>query len=393
MARVSSFRVRLRALVSMTAAATLLLATSAVQADEASGRWTGQVSLWGNYYWETSTRVEAPSVAFRLSSPEGVDVRGEYLMDAITSASVAAGVVSDFHFTEIRNQGGLSVGHEFDFGSEQLRLDVSGRVSVEPDYVATGVTLSGVYSMAERCSLLGFSLGYIHDDVGQIIRGGPSRVDMATGRDLNNRGRVGQLEGLQASIYFSQILNATTTASIGYDLVYNDGYIQSPYRTVMVEGQLTPEHHPDQRTRHSFYGRLATIVPETNTAFHLMYRVYVDDWGIGALTPEGRIYQGLGDAVTLRVRYRYYNQLHSNFWEPVGQYTMASLPYVTADPKMGAFESHLLGFHALVQLSFLSATPLAFLEQGRFILSFDYYWQGTRYGNAVIAQAGVEVPF
>ena len=39
------------------------------------------------------------------------------------------------------------------------------------------------------------------------------------------------------------------------------------------------------------------------------------------------------------------------------------------------------------------ATPLAFLEQGRFILSFDYYWQGTRYGNSVIAQAGVEVPF
>ena len=211
-------------------------------------------------------------------------------------------------------------------------------MSVEPDYVATGVTLSGVYSMAERCSLLGFSLGYIHDDVGQIIRGGMPRVDMATGRDLNNRGRVGQLEGLQLGIYFSQILNATTTASIGYDLVYNDGYIQSPYRTVMVAGQLTPEHHPDQRTRHSFYGRLATIVPETNTAFHLMYRVYVDDWGVGALTPEGRIYQGLGDAVTLRVRYRYYSQTASFFDSGLLMPVYHNAPrYFTADPKMQRF--------------------------------------------------------
>ncbi len=370
----------------------LVFASSAtlVRADEASGRWTGQVSLWGNYYWETSTRVEAPGAAFRLSSPDGVDVRGDYLLDAITSASIAAGVSADRRFTEIRNQGSLGVGHEFDLGTEQLRLDVSGRVSVEPDYVATGVTLSGVLSMAERCSLLGFSLGYIHDDVGQVIQGGAS-----AGAALSNRGRVGQLEGVQLGISFSQILTATSVFSIGYDLVHNNGFIQNAYRQVAIVGsQPVPEHHPDQRTRHSFYGNLRWIVPESDTAFHLMYRVYVDDWGIGALTPEARVYQGLGGGVLLRLRYRYYNQLHAFFAPPIGGYTSAlEAQYVTADQKMAQFENHLVGFHALVQLRFLSETPLSFLEQGRFILSFDYYLQGSRFGNAVIAQAGVEVPF
>ena len=125
-----------------------------------------------------------------------------------------------------------------------------------------------------------------------------------------------------------------------------------------------------------------------------MYRVYVDDWGIGALTPEARVYQGLGGGVLLRLRYRYYNQLHAFFAPPIGGYTSAlEAQYVTADQKMAQFENHLVGFHALVQLRFLSETPLSFLEQGRFILSFDYYLQGSRFGNAVIAQAGVEVPF
>lgn len=370
----------------------VLLASGSVRADGASGTWTGAVSLWGNYYWETSTRVEAPSVAFRLSSPDGIDVHGEYLLDAITSASVAAGVISDVRFTEIRHQGTFGVGHEFDLGQAQLRLDVNGRISAEPDYLATGITLSGALSLAERCSVIGFSAGYIHDDVGAIVRGGPPRVDPTTGRDLSNRGRLGQLEGLNLSLSYTQILTAWSLLTVGYDLVHNDGFIQNAYRQVQVEGSLTPEHHPDQRTRHSFYGHLAMMIPASRTTFHALYRVYFDDWGVGALTPEVRIYQEVGSDVTLRVRYRYYNQLHSYFYRPADQYTFDD-QFVTADQKMAAFETHIVGFHVMVSLAFLRSGPLDFLSRGRFTLSFDYLWQGSRFGNAVLSQTGVEIPF
>ncbi len=378
--------------ISAAALAVVLAGAGSVRADEASGTWTGAVSLWGNYYWETSTRVEAPSVSFRLSSPDGIDVHGEYLLDAITSASIAAGVIADVRFTEIRHQGTLGFGHEFHLGDAHLRLDVSGRVSTEPDYLATGVTLSSSLSLAERCSVIGFSIGYIHDQVGAIVRGGPPRVDPVTGRDLSNRGRLGQLEGLNLSLSFTQILSAWSLATIGYDLVYNDGFLQNPYRQVQVQGSLAPERHPGQRTRHSFYGRLALMIPASRTALHALYRVYVDDWGIGALTPEARVYQEVGEDVTLRVRYRYYNQLRSFFYRPVGQYTFEDA-FVTADPKMAEFESHLLGFRVLVHLGFLGGGPLDFLSHGRLTLSFDYLWQGSRFGNAVLSQAGVEIPF
>ena len=369
----------------------LVAGASVARADESSGRWTGQVSLWGNYYWETSTRVVAPSVAARITSPEGVDIRAEYLVDAITSASVAAGVITDIRFTEVRNQFSLGTGHEFDLGDTQLRLDLNTRVSHEPDYLATGVSMSGSLSMAERCSVLGWSLGYIHDDVGAVIRGGQPRVG-DDGRDLSNRGRLGELEGLNASVSFSQILSPVHTLSVGYDFVHNWGFLANPYRQVMMDGVLRPEQHPGTRTRHSLYGRFAWYVPESGTAFHLMYRAYVDDWDVAALTPEVRVYQELGSHATLRLRYRYYDQLQSYFWNR-GDAFEGDTQLLTADPKMDDFDSHLFGVRALVRLGFLEGTFLDFMHEGNLQLNFDYWVQSSRFGNGVISQVGVEVPF
>jgi hypothetical protein len=372
------------------AGALIVLGCALVALPASAQGWRGRVGLWGNYYWETSTRVVAPEVSGAVTTPDGVDIRGTYLLDAITSASIASGVIEDIRFTEVRNQGTLGFGREFDLGQAQLRLDLNGRMSHEPDYFATGLTLSGALSLAERCSVIGFSLGYIHDDVGRVIRGGAPRTD-GMGGDLSNRGRVGELEGVSASLSFTQILSEISLASIGYDLVHNWGYLANPYRTLAVEGAQANETHPGSRTRHSLYGRVQLYAPESRTAFHVLYRVYLDDWELGALTPEGRIYQEIGDALVLRVRYRYYNQLRSFFWRPVDQFSFED-PFLTADPKMAAFQSHLLGVHARISLGFLGGSPLGFLEDGAVVLNFDYLWQGSRFGDGVIAQVGVDVP-
>lgn len=353
--------------------------------------WRGHAALWGNYYWETSTRVVAPEVSGGVTTPDGIDIHGSYLLDAITSASIASGVIEDIRFTEVRNQGTLGFGREFDLGEAQLRLDLNGRMSHEPDYFATGVTLSGVLSLAERCSLIGFSLGYIHDDVGRVVRGGAPRTDPETGRDLSNRGRVGELEGVSAGISFSQVLSEIATVMVGYDFVHNWGYLGNPYRSVAIDGVQLTELHPGARSRSSFYGRLQLYAPDSGTGFHVLYRVYLDDWDVGALTPEARIYQEIGDSVLLRVRYRFYSQLRSFFWRPVDAYGGMDA-FFTADPKMAEFQSHLLGVHARVALGFLGDSPLAFLQDGHVVLNFDYLWQGSRFGDGIIAQVGIDVP-
>jgi hypothetical protein len=361
-------------------------------ADEASGTWTGEVTVQGNYYWETSTRVVAPEVGLRLSSPDGVEITADYLVDAITSASIAAGVIEDIRFTEVRNQGTITIGREFDLGEAQLRLGASGRISHEPDYLATSLGVNAALSLNQRSTIVLGSLGYIHDDVGAVLRGMNAMAVDPMGRMLSNRGRIGELEGMNASLTVQQILLPNLWISGTYDLVYTQGYLANAYRSVMVQGLLVPETHPGTRTRHALSGRLAYFFEPTRTAIHLMYRSYFDDWELGAVNPEVRLYQEIGDAVTLRARYRFYGQTRSFFWRPTDMF-MSDDPFVTADPKMAAFASHLLGFRALVQLGFLSGTPLSFLSRGYFDLSFDYLWQGSRFGDAVIAQSGLHIPF
>ncbi|HJL18794.1 MAG TPA: DUF3570 domain-containing protein [Sandaracinaceae bacterium LLY-WYZ-13_1] len=367
-----------------------LLAPTRVQADEASGTWTGQVELRTNYYWETSTRVVAPEVRARLDSPEGTRVTAGYLLDAITSASLAAGVQEDIRFTEVRNQGTLGLSQELDLGEAQLRLGTAGRVSHEPDYVATGLTAFASLALNRRATVINASLTYIHDDVGSVLRGGAPRVDDDTGRDLSDRGRQGQLEGVTAVVSWNQVLTPVTTLVTGYQLVHNWGFLQNVYRRTSVAGSLTSENHPEQRTRHSIWGRLAHFFPESRTAVHLMYRAYIDDWDVAAINPEVRVYQMIGSSVMLRARYRYHHQTPSFFWQAMYD---SPQPYVTADPKMSPFSSHLFGGQLRVALDFLGRTPLSFLDRAWIDFSFDYWLQTSAFGDAILAQAGLRVPF
>jgi hypothetical protein len=377
---------RLGALVFLVVPA---LVASMARADEASGTWTGFVELRGNYYWETSTRVVAPEVRARLVSPEGVEIQGGYLIDAITSASIAAGVQEDIRFTEVRNQGSLSVGREFHLGDAQLRLGTSGRLSHEPDYIATAVSTFGSLSLNQRTTILSLSLTYVHDNVGSVLRGGEARVD-DTGRDLSDRGRQGELEAFTAVLTWNQVLSPVATLVTSYQLVRNWGYLQNPYRRARVGGGLQSEAHPNQRTRHTLTGRLAYFFPETSTAIHLGYRAYADDWNIAAINPELRIYQMIGRSAMIRAQYRYYDQLESFFFQP--EYA-GTENFFTADPKMTRFGSHLLGIQLRVGLDFLESTPLSFLERAWVDMSFDYWFQSSSFGNGVLAQVGLRAPF
>ena len=375
-------------LVALVALLALLGAPTSVAADEASGTWTGDVELRMNYYWETSTRVLAPEVRARLETPNGVRVDAGYLLDAITSASIAAGVQEDIRFTEIRNQGTLGVSTELDLGDMQLRLGASGRVSHEPDYLAVGATAYGALSLNQRSTVLGASFTYIHDDVGAVVRGGAPRVD-DTGRDLSDRGRQGVLQGFTASATLSQVLSPVATVVLGYQVVHNWGYLQNPYRRASVGNGLVPELHPGQRTRNTLHGRLAYFIEETQTAIHLMYRAYLDDWEIGALTPEVRVYQMIGRSALIRLRYRFYDQVESFFYAPTYD---GSEPFVTADQKMTRFDSHLFGVQLRIGLDFLRRTPLSFLGRAWLDFSVNYWAQTSGYGDGIISQVGLRAP-
>lgn len=379
-------KIQRRVLVLLALASALL--STAAHADLSSGTWTGHVELRGNYYWETSTRVVAPEVRARLESPEGTRIDADYLLDAITSASIAAGVQEDIRFTEVRNQGTLGISREFDFDAMQLRLGTSGRISHEPDYLATAVSTYGALSLNQRATVLSLALTYVHDDVGAVLRGGMPRDD--GGRDLSDRGRQGQLEGIAGVLTWNQVLSPVATLVTSYQLVHNWGYLQNPYRRARVGGGLQGELHPGSRTRHTLHGRLGFFIPETQTAIHAAYRIYADDWDIYAITPEFRVYQMIGASALVRLRYRFYSQTDAFFYETM---YAGSEAFVTADQKTSMFDSHMFGIQLRIGLSFLHGSFLEFIERAWIDMSFDYWVQTSSFGNGVLAQAGVQAPF
>ncbi|HLT39099.1 MAG TPA: hypothetical protein VK034_22600, partial [Enhygromyxa sp.] len=103
-----------------------------------------RLTVRGNYNRETSTRVLQPMVTFRKELPDQrLALETEYLLDVISSASIAAGALllgGDRVFTEMRHEASLRAMTKIDDWS------ASGfyRYSNETDYTANafGVSLS-----------------------------------------------------------------------------------------------------------------------------------------------------------------------------------------------------------------------------------------------------------
>lgn len=374
---------RLRSVRSAAAFLSLfsLLFALPAQADKSSGTWTGQVETRGNYYWERSSRVVAPEVSVGVDSPSGIRVNAHYLIDTITSASVGAGALVDNRFTEIRHDFDLGAGYEFDFGSQQLDLGILGRMSTEPDYVSKAATVSAVLSLDERNTLFSLSATFLHDDVKSVLR-----TEAGTGDPLD----VGNLNALVINVGWSQNLSPVATLSAGYDLGIMSGYLSNPYRSVSLGAAPVAEKHPNERLRNTANVRFAYYFPSTHTAIHALLRGYVDDWNINAITPEARIYQQIGDAFTLRLRYRYYVQTKAFFAQKA--YTEAN-SYYTADQKMTQFTKHSLGTDLLIPLVFLENTALDFAWRASLDFTFEYVWNTNSFGDSTLMQVGLVVPY
>ena len=378
--------------VSLLVVGVLAGLSARAHADRTTGTWTGELQLRGNYYWERSTRVIAPEVGVQLESPSGVRLGADYLVDSITSASQAAGVLEDVRFTEIRHQGVVNAGKEFDLGN--AHLDISGffRVSREPDYLSVGGGVAAALSLADRTTVLRTSFSYLHDEIRQVFRVGTGeRPDQAGG--MSGRGFGENFEALALTVGWEQILAPFAYFQVTYQYGYMNGFLANAYRRVVVNDALRPENHPDIRRRHTLTGRLALHARRTNTSFHFIYRAYYDNWRIGALTPELRIYQRLARGVFARARWRHYRQTRAFFYEANYRSDTADEAYVTADPKMSEFHNNLLGFQLLLRTEFFDGTALAFLRDARIDMSFDYLWNTNRFGNGVIAEMGLSIPF
>ena len=360
------------------------------RADEVTGTWTGDVQLRGNYYWDRSTRLFAPEVIAQLEAPQGSRLRVDYLVDAITSASIASGALEDTLFTEIRHDVSIKGGHEFYDRENPVDLWGGLRFSKEPDYFSFGTFFQPTIWLADRATKFLGRVTYLHDEIGQTFRGG-SQMRPGEGGSISGSNFRETLDAVSMAVGWEQVLSRTLILEVAYDFTVQSGFLANPYRSVL--GGQRPEEHPDLRLRNLLYARFAWYIPRSRTSLQAIYRSYFDDWAISAINPEVRIYQEMSPFFQTRLRYRYYQQTSSFFYKnDPNSYTFQDR-YVTNDPKMSAFHINEVGIQFLVLGSFLEGRAHRSIAGAQFDISFNYRWNTNAFGNQVVAQAGVRIPF
>ncbi|HEX4460962.1 MAG TPA: DUF3570 domain-containing protein, partial [Polyangia bacterium] len=159
------------------------------------------VTLRGNYWRDRNTRVVQPEVELQKELPNGTLVGAHYLLDAITSASIAAGVTSDQPFTELRNEAGFVLGQRLG----PALITGSYSYSSESDYWAHTASLGALLELNKKTTTLFATLSYGNDRVAQ--RMGPTLYNP-----------VGGLQSLRGILTATQIITPTLVGSLSYEI-------------------------------------------------------------------------------------------------------------------------------------------------------------------------------
>jgi hypothetical protein len=337
----------------------------------------GELTMRGAWYKEKATRVIQPMLDARFDAGDGGVADAHLLVDAITSASAAAGAV-DEPFSERR----WEVGGGYTRETGAMRIGGSARISIEPDYDSFFVGFRVERDLADRTATVGLGVAAGHDEISNAGAAG----------SIGGAAIQGDLDTVMMSLSATRILSRNTVGGVTYDLGWLEGFQENPYRTAVTADGLVPERHPDRRIRHAIALNLKRWIERTDTAAIAVYRFYRDDWSLTAHTPELRLIQEASDGVEMTVRYRYHWQSAADFFRlSYPSNDTMEFPFVTDDVKLSAFTSHTLGVKFAVRGDVIGLTGR--LEEARGELVLEYIDQNNRFGNAVLANAALIVPF
>jgi hypothetical protein len=380
--------------VNQAALARAALALAALAGTATRARADDYVTVRGAYYREPSTRVIQPIVEVERDSPTGLDVKAHFLVDAITSASVAAGTVADTIFTETRNEAGLSLRKRW----SRSEVIASYRYSAESDYWSHAFTLSGA----------------------QRFWGDTARVSAALGVSLDSQSRRGRtpecavppstscpLDTYYGGVSYTQIISPVWLAQGSAESALLDGFQANLYR-------LTPygyERVPSKRLRNALAVRTNYYIPSLDLVLRLAYRYYFDvfpgdaphydgdPWRLQSHMVELRAYRPLTRDLTVRLMFRqYWQNWPANFWttmtETMSGSAMTAPYYYTSDPKLAKVQTSYPELELVWQAEALGGVPvLRWLAAGTFTVSYGYYIQSTSFGDAHLLQAGYTFPY
>jgi hypothetical protein len=280
---------------------------------------TKRVTLESAFYTDSDhVTVFSPSVAAAIENvTQGASIRGSYLVDVVSAASVDIVSTASQRWHEIRNAGTL----EAEYKPHEFGVSVGGSASSEPDYLSYGLGVAATQDLNEKNTTLSLGYGYSHDLAGR--HGTPFSVfSRPLERGTFNAG-------------VSQVLDRATVMSVGADAVFENGDQSKPYRYIpmfapnvatqapvgasiaWVDANRSPESPLEQlplsRQRFALTGRLGHRF--TASTLRLEERLYDDSWSLVASTSDARWIFDIGRRFALWPHARLNVQSAVDFWK------------------------------------------------------------------------------
>jgi hypothetical protein len=308
--------------------------------------------------------ISGPSMLVRKSIGENVSVQANYYIDMVSSASIDV-ETSASPYEDERRQGSFAV--DLLHGKSTYTMGVVK--SDESDYVASTMFANVSHDMFGDLTTIGFGYKKGANDVFRNVK-----ID---GVKVRDPAFAAEMESQSFSLSLSQIITKNMILSGQYEVVTDEGFLRSPYRSIRFligtedQGQIQ-EQYPNTRSSNAGSVRAKYFLPY-RAAIDGMYRFYTDTWGVIGHTGElGYVHPldnpwGGGNWI-FEGRVRYYTQTAADFYRDI--FPRADFAnFMARDKELSTYNAVTAGVQATYEFK-IERFP--WLAKGSLNLRYDY---------------------
>lgn len=307
-----------------------------------------------HYYDGGGVQIDGPSLLMRKSVGQSFSLFGNYYEDAISSASIDV-VTTASPYDESRTEYSLG----FDYLRGDTTMSFAYGNSDEDDYQADTFNFGIAQDIFGGMTTVTLGYGKGNDTV-------MSNADPDFEEDMDRQSyRLG----------VSQVITRNMLASVNYEVVTDEGFLNNPYRSVRYLDAASgtgysfqPERYPNTRTSNAVGVRSRYFLPY-RAAVHGGYRFFTDDWDIDAHNADLGYTHPIGPW-SFELGYRYYTQSAAEFFSDLFPYQDAQ-NFLARDKELSSFNSHT--FQVGVSYDFIEG-GWSFLEKGTVNVFYDHVW-------------------
>jgi hypothetical protein len=186
---------------------------------------------------------------------------------------------------------------------------IAGKIetSNEDDYESKSVGIELGYELDDKLSAVAWSFDISDDDIMPSTTSFGTNVDVAT------------KDSWSTHFSYSRVLQKNLQVQFGFGIIDKSGYLSDPYKWVTPDGishpDLRKDTRPSEKRAYTLSSRMRYFLPNIDSALHLDYRLYDDDWDITSHTIDAALYKNLPNDWQVVPSIRYYSQSDAFFYE------------------------------------------------------------------------------